>query len=347
MRQAVRRAWPLPVLVVGTLWTLQAAWALGPLLDLAEPDTVPGQAVDVTVLGAPGDRFALAASSERAGGTLQGVPLALGTDLGLVAVGRLDGQGRATVAVSAPAGLSRLYLQAVTSAREDFAGFALTPGKVLRVQPSVAAGDQARAASVGSSLPAGRTLSRACPPGQAVQAINADGSVTCIVPTGPPGPAGPPGPQGPPGPALLSVYDSTDKKVGETVSVSDFPVGVTVAIEANGYRFSVYVLRDRFSPSYHRYDGVFFESTDCTGTPLMLVGDLISWLWPLTAFAAPGSTVYIVDPATNPPEGFAVLRSRLLPRETCKPENSNAWVAPAVSTGLDLDAEFTPPFRLE
>jgi hypothetical protein len=158
---------------------------LSPLAALAQPtltvdrDVVtPGTAVVATIVGDPGEYFALIGSGVGAGASHAGVSLAVGTNFALLAQGVLDGTGRAVVSV-APAflltTLDRYYIQGATSTSPDFASLRVTQGRVLRNGDLV------------GSLPG--TIGAPGPPGPAGP----------IGPVGPPGSAGPPGPQGPQG----------------------------------------------------------------------------------------------------------------------------------------------------
>jgi hypothetical protein len=125
--------WSGPLALVALLVLLPASAPGVPLLDLAEPDVLPGAAVDVTVLGRPGDYFALVGSPTGSRLTVAGRPLNLGPDAVVLATGRLDVQGRAFVSLTPDfAGGARLHLQAVTAPGPAFEGFTASPSKVLR-----------------------------------------------------------------------------------------------------------------------------------------------------------------------------------------------------------------------
>jgi Collagen triple helix repeat (20 copies) len=159
------------VAIVGTL-----SLFLSPVRALAQPtltidrDVVtPGAAVLATIVGAPGEYYALIGSGVGAGGSHAGISLAVGANFALLSYGVLDSNGRAVVNV-VPAflltTLDRYYIQGATSTSPDFSSMQVTQGRVLRNGDLV------------GSLPG--TLG---PPG----------------PEGPPGPTGPPGPPGPQG----------------------------------------------------------------------------------------------------------------------------------------------------
>ena len=110
----MRRVLPLAGLVLG----LVAPVAAQPLAIASSSSVVvPGQAVDVTVTGPPGQHVALIGSSVGSGFSYGGVPLAVGTDVVILGTGVLAG-GQASFRVTPPfrgATLDRYYLQAATS----------------------------------------------------------------------------------------------------------------------------------------------------------------------------------------------------------------------------------------
>jgi hypothetical protein len=138
------------------------AWGQ-PALTVDRDVVVPGTVVTATVTGVPGQHFALVGSSVGAGASHAGVALSVGGDLVILAVGVIDGTGRATVGVTPPfrgTMLDRFYIQAATSSSAAFASIDVSAGKVLR---------------------------------------NADLVAGVAGVAGPPGPPGPQGPQGPAG----------------------------------------------------------------------------------------------------------------------------------------------------
>ncbi len=89
-------------------------------------------------------------------------------------------------------------------------------------------------------------------------------------PAGPPGSPGQPGTGGPPGaPGGLVVQDSRGYVVGPVLSAGGF-APVVVVVHAAGTLLAIAISPTRFisGPSAQ----VYWESTDCTGTPLMLTG---------------------------------------------------------------------------
>lgn len=81
----------------------------------------PGGTVNVTVAGAPGQNYAVIASTANSGFSFGGVPLAVGADVVILAIGVLDGAGQAVVPVTPPfPARDRYYVQGVVSASSDF-----------------------------------------------------------------------------------------------------------------------------------------------------------------------------------------------------------------------------------
>lgn len=170
------------------------AFAQSPTLSLSSDTAMPGQAVQVTIEGQPGQLFALGGSSVNAGAAYLGVPLALGPDGVFLATGVIDGTGRAVVPVTPPfvgTVLDRYYLQAATAAGP--AGpIAVSNGVVVRNGELISAltGPPGPAGPQGPIGPAGP----AGPPGE-------PGAIGPIGPQGPAGPQGAVGPEGPQGAA--------------------------------------------------------------------------------------------------------------------------------------------------
>ena len=81
----------------------------------------PGGTVNVTVTGSPGQNFAVIASTTNSGFSYGGVPLAVGADVEILALGVLGGTGQAIVPVTPPfPERDRYYVQGVLSASPDF-----------------------------------------------------------------------------------------------------------------------------------------------------------------------------------------------------------------------------------
>jgi len=144
--------------------------AAQPSLAVSSTLVTPGSNVTASVIGTPGQHFAIVGSAVGAGLVVGHIPVSVGTDFVVLASGTIDGTGEVSVAVRPPflgTTLDRYYLQAATAASASFAAFQLSQSVILR-----------NADLFGPSGAAG-------PPG----------------PGGATGPAGPPGPHGPAGPA--------------------------------------------------------------------------------------------------------------------------------------------------
>lgn len=173
--------------------TLQAAPVAGQTtLTSSQANVTPGGSVTLTVVGPPGQAYALVGSSVNAGLTFSGQALAVGPAFSVIDSGVLDGSGRVDVPFSPPfvgTLLDRFYVQAATSPSAAFSPLSLSSGLVLRNSDLVSglAGPAGPAGPPGSGGPQGQ-------PGAAGPAGLA----------GPTGPAGPPGAAGPQGPAGLT-----------------------------------------------------------------------------------------------------------------------------------------------
>jgi len=147
-----------------------------PQVSLSTNLVAPGEAVSVTVTGAPGAFYAVLGSPVNDGGSFTRENLKLNRDVVLVSTGTLDGAGQATVGVKPPfvgSVLDRFYFQAATSFSARFDTFETSEAVVVRN------GDLVKGLE-GPQGPAG-------PEGP-------------VGPTGPAGPGGPTGPQGLTGP---------------------------------------------------------------------------------------------------------------------------------------------------
>lgn len=162
----------LAAAVVASLVVNGQAYAQAPTAQLSRVVVAPGTSTTVTVTGAPGESFALLGSSKGSGFAFGGIAFAVGPDFQVLAIGTLDGTGRAFVTVTPPfAGteLDRYYVQAATSPSPGFSPLQLASGNVI----------------LNADLSALATTAGVGPQG----------------PTGPVGPQGPQGSQGPSGAA--------------------------------------------------------------------------------------------------------------------------------------------------
>jgi hypothetical protein len=88
---------------------------------------------------------------------------------------------------------------------------------------------------------------------------------------------------------------------------------------------------------------VFFESTDCTGTPWLEADAAAVWGTASTVSFSTGRLFYVSDPNETPQTLF--LRSNFRPDGFCDMSlDQNISVREA--TVADLDSMFTPPFRV-
>jgi Collagen triple helix repeat (20 copies) len=189
-------------LAVTFAFVVVPAHAQGVSLTVNSDVVVPGTAVTATIIGAPGQHFAVLGSSVGGGLSHAGVSLSMGTDFAVLAIGVLDGSGQSAVGVIPPfliTVLDRYYIQAVTSTSPTFTSIQASQGRVLRNADLVGG-------LVGPGGPPG-TQGIAGPPGPQ----GPMGSQGPIGPQGPAGPLGPPGaqgaigPQGPIGPSVIDV----------------------------------------------------------------------------------------------------------------------------------------------
>ncbi|MEM4658618.1 MAG: hypothetical protein QXX77_09390 [Candidatus Methanosuratincola sp.] len=137
-----------------------------------------------------------------------------------------------------------------------------------------------------------------------------------------------------------AVFDSLSREVGTLLGFSESGDSATIGFEFDGLNFLLEVNKDRIVGNT---GGVFFESDDCSGTPLIIYKSTMA---PLVAVAPPGSTVYLlVDDPRNPVSLTA--RSTLDPSsgecEKIKVEGLKLATARAI---LNLDRVFTPPFTI-
>ena len=101
-----------------------------PTISVSTDVVTPGQSVNVTVTGIPGESFALGGSSVGAGLTYAGTAFSVGADFTILAVGTLTGAGTAVVPVVPPflgSTLDRYYVQGATSFRRRSHRFSSRP----------------------------------------------------------------------------------------------------------------------------------------------------------------------------------------------------------------------------
>ncbi len=184
-----------------SVWQWSAGIASAQAAASLHPEVVtPGTATTVTVTGAPGHYFAIVGSTTGAGFSYAGVQFAVGADVQILAMGNLDGSGRAVLNIAPPflgTSLDRYYIQAVTSTSPSFVPLEVAPGQVI------VNGDLAGLAAAGLAGPAGPAgpagdMGPAGPQGP-VGVAGPQGPAGANGAMGPQGPAGAAGPQGPVG----------------------------------------------------------------------------------------------------------------------------------------------------
>ncbi len=234
------------VLVGCCTWSV-AARAQSPDVSASTTIVAPGDAVNVTIAGAPGEQFALLGSSTGAGITYGGVALAVGRDVAILTMGTLDGDGKALVQVVPPfAGtvLDRYYLQAVTSGSPSFVPLQGSPGIVVRNADLVrnVTGAQGPAGPQGPPGPAGAaglqgTSGPAGPQGAAgpTGPRGEEGLQGIVGPAGAQGPPGSPGPQGQQGPQGAPGPTGETGPQGPPGALPTNSVGALNLTNANGF----------------------------------------------------------------------------------------------------------------
>lgn len=184
---------PCFVSVIVALVCAVSSASAQPTLTVSADVVSPGQAVVATIAGVPGQSYALLGSGVKAGLIHAGVPLAVGIDFAILAVGVLDGNGFAAASVTPPflfSVLDRYYLQAATSGSASFTSIAVSSGRILR-NADLVTNLPLSQGPPGVPGPPG-------PPG-ATGTPGATGSAGPSGAQGPPGPQGAVGQQGPPG----------------------------------------------------------------------------------------------------------------------------------------------------
>ncbi len=131
----------------------------------------------------------------------------------------------------------------------------------------------------------------------------------------------------------LTVVDGNGKKVGPVVGA--FTRWVIVALRVERVPILVFVYRNRFAG-----DAVLFESSDCSGTPLLFSDDDPLPIWK-TGVGGPGSTVYVPDGDAR----TVTVRSSSDVGGRCFSWVATRLVRPARAL-INLDNHFTPPFTL-
>ena len=146
----------------------------------------------------------------------------------------------------------------------------------------------------------------------------------------------------------LKIVDANGRTVGRSVGIlkKGNPPYPLVAFRVKGHQIIVGVETDQFTSIAPQSSILYFESFDCTGTPLFVVPpDVEKTILPVAAISHPGNTVYVPDTSAIP-QVFHVNSSRLYLEPCNNFPNPNYYlnVLPAIPL-IDLDTKFTPPFR--
>jgi hypothetical protein len=143
-------------------------------------------------------------------------------------------------------------------------------------------------------------------------------------------------------PAMLIMVDGASKVVGPVLEpgVAFSLVGMNVG----GHAIAASVSRTGFEGAIATGFGVYFASTNCTGTPN------IEWpIGPLTlepqAIVGPNDDVYVA-PITTAGQPFAYA-SRLLPNAACDIISGSVANAVPGSFVASLTPQYSPPFHVE
>ncbi len=185
----------------------------------------PGVPVSVTIVGPPGQYYALLGSSVGAGLTHAGVNLSIGVDFAVLAGGQLDETGEVVVSVIPPflfTTLDRYDLQAATSPTIAFAPIALSPGRIVRNADLVdgLTGPQGPAGAPGPMGPIGP--------------VGPLGPIGLTGATGAAGPMGPAGPPGPPGTQSLFGTDTSRASAGNGRECTLAEIILSAGVLGNG-----------------------------------------------------------------------------------------------------------------
>ena len=156
--------------------------------------------------------------------------------------------------------------------------------------------------------------------------------------TGGQGPQGPQGPEGPAGPSIV-VLDALGAEVGRVLDVINSET-LTIPLRVSGHTIMLFANKEGF---FRNDQFPLFESSDCSGTPLMRKPT--PSLFSTVTVGSPGHTVYLPDPDAS--------FQNILIKSVLKPNGCDLQlplrtflVVPAIPL-VDLDTLFTPPFEFE
>lgn len=146
----------------------------------------------------------------------------------------------------------------------------------------------------------------------------------------------------------VTVVDSK----GKTVATLLGGLGLTLAPAVHNIKFTPIVLLDVDGPliavniareGFFTTTILYYESTNCSGTPWLVEMPPLHGLLPSVAIGPPGHTVYV--PAGDPPSRLPSIRSALADGRCFVPFVPRSVMVPTEAL-IDLETEFTPPFRL-
>ncbi|MEE9251807.1 MAG: hypothetical protein V3U74_00415 [Thermodesulfobacteriota bacterium] len=138
-----------------------------------------------------------------------------------------------------------------------------------------------------------------------------------------------------------SVLDSNSNTVGDFIGLRGVGDSALVGFDVDGIQFVVEVGDEGFIGNT---GGVFFRSTNCTGTPFIIHKKTLS---ALVAVAPPGSSVYIqVNPEQEPLDMItgSTFKSEA---EGCERQSVEGLELTTAVAVVDLAKIFKPPFTLK
>jgi len=154
----------------------------------------------------------------------------------------------------------------------------------------------------------------------------------------------------------LTVIDSNGKKVGNVLSLGGHNNQPVVGFKLNNLLFLLNVAQNRLfgTGPYQGGDTLFFESSDCTGMPYLIVlPPVIPILLeyyrspvPVVAVNVPGNTLYVPDENIPVARTMKSALDPFTPQGVCSTVNNQIPSVQAIPT-IDLATMFTPPFKIQ
>lgn len=140
---------------------------------------------------------------------------------------------------------------------------------------------------------------------------------------------------------VATVVDANSHRLGPVLTLTSSLA--TVILKVDDTQIAISVSEVGFSDSGTK-PNVLFESTDCTGQPLLQAGSGSGEF--LTPFSLndPGHTIYLQDVSAAPTE--VDVRSFRGSNRVCVAQDARLLVQPAYPR-VDLDDYFEPPFRIK